>query len=80
MLATGGSAVATINLFKKKGIFEKDIIFISLLSAPEGIKAVQKFPNIKIITASIDNFLNDNAYIVPGLGDAGDRFFNSIIY
>lgn len=81
MLATGGSAVATINLFKKKGIFEKDIIFISLLSAPEGIKAVQKeFPNIKIITASIDKFLNDNAYIVPGLGDAGDRFFNSIIY
>lgn len=80
MLATGGSAIATINLFKNKGVQEEDIIFISLLSAPEGINAIQKdFPKVKIITGSIDNHLNDKAYIVPGLGDAGDRLFNSLI-
>ena len=80
MLATGGSAVTCIDLFIQKGINQEDIIFISLLSAPEGIKTVQeKYPNIKIITGSIDKHLNDKAYIVPGLGDAGDRYFNSII-
>ncbi len=80
MLATGGSALGTINLFINKKIKEEDIVFISLLSAPEGIKNVQeKFPNIKIITANVDKCLNDKAYIVPGLGDAGDRFFNSLI-
>ena len=80
MLATGGSAVACIDLFIQKGINQNDIIFISLLSAPEGINAVQKkYPNIKIITGSIDNHLNNKAYIVPGLGDAGDRYFNSLI-
>ena len=80
MLATGGSAIETIKLFKEKDIKEEDIIFISLLSAPEGIQNVQNlFPNIKIITGSIDNHLNDKAYIVPGLGDAGDRYFNSLI-
>ena len=80
MLATGGSSVACINLFIQKGIDQNDIIFISLLSAPEGIKTVQeKYPDIKIITGSIDNHLNDKAYIVPGLGDAGDRYFNSLI-
>lgn len=80
MLATGGSAVAAIRLFKDKGIQEKDIVFISLLSAPEGIKTLHtQFKNIKIITASIDKSLNEKAYIVPGLGDAGDRFFNSVI-
>lgn len=80
MLATGGSALGTINLFINKKIKEEDIVFISLLSAPEGIKNVQeKFPNIKIITANVDKCLNEKAYIVPGLGDAGDRFFNSLI-
>lgn len=80
MLATGGSAVATIQLFKDKGVKEEDMIFISLLSAPEGINAVHtRFKNVKIITGCIDKCLNDKAYIVPGLGDAGDRFFNSVI-
>ena len=80
MLATGGSAIVSIKLFKEKDIKEEDIIFISLLSAPEGIQNVQNlFPNIKIITGRIDNQLNDKAYIVPGLGDAGDRYFNSLI-
>lgn len=80
MLATGGSALSVIDLFVKKGIDVKDIVFISLLSAPEGIKVLQKeYPDLKIITASIDDKLNENAYILPGLGDAGDRYFNSIM-
>lgn len=80
MLATGGSATACIDLFIQKGISQNDIIFISLLSAPEGINVVQeKYPDVKIVTGCIDNHLNDKAYIVPGLGDAGDRYFNSII-
>ena len=80
MLATGGSALASVELFLKKGVKIEDIMFISLLSAPEGIKTVQrKYPELKIITGAIDKYLNDKAYIVPGLGDAGDRYFNSII-
>ncbi len=80
MLATGGSALAVIDLFLNKGIKIEDMVFISLLSAPEGINTIQKhYPKIKIITGSIDNRLNDKAYIIPGLGDAGDRYFNSII-
>lgn len=76
MLATGGSAVAAIELFAKLGV--KDVHLVSFLAAPEGIKHVQKtFPNIKITTAAVDDHLNEHGYIVPGLGDAGDRIFGT---
>jgi len=76
MLATGGSALATIDVIKAWGV--KNIKFVGLIGAPEGIKAVHdKHPEIDILLASLDSHLNENAYIVPGLGDAGDRLFNS---
>jgi uracil phosphoribosyltransferase len=76
MLATGGSAVAAIGLFDKMGV--KKIQLVSFVAAPEGIKMVHsKFPTVKITTAAIDQGLNEHAYIVPGLGDAGDRTFGT---
>ncbi len=76
MLATGGSASFAIDLLKKAGT--KNIKFVCLLSAPEGIKHLkEKHPDIEIFTACIDEKLNDAGYIVPGLGDAGDRFFGT---
>ena len=76
MLATGGTAVATIEYIKK---FTKSTIkFMCLIAAPEGIKLIRKnFPDTVIYTATIDEGLNDHAYIVPGLGDAGDRLFGT---
>ncbi|MBP3192340.1 uracil phosphoribosyltransferase [Natronogracilivirga saccharolytica] len=77
MLATGGSATDSITFLKRKGA--KNIRFMCLISAPEGIKRVQdEHPDISIITAAIDERLNDDAFIVPGLGDAGDRIFGTI--
>ena len=79
MLATGGSAVATIKLFHDLKIPHQNIRFLSLISAPEGINKLQEeYRDVKIITACIDSHLNENGYIVPGLGDAGDRIFNTI--
>lgn len=79
MLATGGSAVAAINLFTDLNIPEENIRFICLISVPEGInKLHSKFPKVKIITACIDEKLNEFGYILPGLGDAGDRTFNTL--
>ena len=76
MLATGGSALDAIELLKEKGV--KKIKFLSIISAPEGIKAVEeKYPDVQIYTASIDEKLNEKAYIIPGLGDAGDRIFGT---
>lgn len=78
MLATGGSAIATIKLLKERGVEGNKIIFITLVSAPEGIEAVlNAFPNIRIITAEVDQGLNERAYIVPGLGDFGDIYFGT---
>ncbi|MDQ0202938.1 uracil phosphoribosyltransferase [Pectinatus haikarae] len=77
MLATGGSAAAALSLLKEKGA--KHIIYLCLVSAPEGIRAINEMhPDIKIYTASIDEKLNENGYIVPGLGDAGDRLFGTL--
>lgn len=77
MLATGGSAVATVNIIKRWGI--KRIKFVGLLAAPEGIKALQDaHPDVDIHVAVIDSHLNDIGYIVPGLGDAGDRQFGTM--
>ena len=77
MLATGGSAVDALTMLKNKGC--KDIRFMCLVAAPEGVKAVQEaHPDIDIYTAALDEKLNEHAYIVPGLGDAGDRIFGTI--
>ncbi len=76
MLATGNSSIAAIDLLKKAGA--KDIRFLCLLAAPEGIAAMKEaHPDVPIVTASVDSHLNDHGYIVPGLGDAGDRMFGT---
>ena len=76
MLATGGSAVAAVDFVKKQGA--KDICFMCLIAAPEGIDALSKaHPDVDIYIAAKDEKLNENAYIVPGLGDAGDRIFGT---
>ncbi len=76
MLATGGSAVAAIDFIKQRG--GKDIVFMCLIAAPEGIDVLQKVhPDVDIYIAAKDERLNENAYIVPGLGDAGDRLYGT---
>lgn len=76
MLATGGSACAGIQFLKERGA--KSIKLMCLIAAPEGIDAVcSAHPDVDIYTASVDEYLNDHAYIVPGLGDAGDRLFGT---
>jgi len=76
MLATGGSAIDAITLIKRRGCSK--IRLVNLVAAPEGVAAVQKaHPDVDIYIAAIDECLNDHAYIVPGLGDAGDRIFGT---
>ncbi len=76
MLATGGSATATADILKRWGV--KKIKFVGLIASPQGIKAMQDaHPDIDIYLAAIDDHLNERAYIVPGLGDAGDRQFGT---
>ena len=76
MLATGGSMVATIDLLKKKGC--KNIKALVLVAAPEGVKVVNEaHPDVTIYTAALDSHLNENGYISPGLGDAGDKIFGT---
>jgi len=76
MLATGGSAVAAIDLLIEQGA--KHIRLVNLVAAPEGIRAVQKkYPRVPIFTAAVDKKLNERGFIVPGLGDAGDRLFGT---
>ena len=76
MLATGNSSVAAIDLLKKSGA--KNIRFMCLLAAPEGVKRMQEaHPDVPIVTAALDGHLNEKGYIVPGLGDAGDRMFGT---
>ena len=76
MLATGGSSAAAITFLKERGI--KNIKFVCLISAPEGIERLQKeHPDVSIFCAAKDERLNDHAYIIPGLGDAGDRLFGT---
>ena len=76
MLATGGSAVAAIGFLKKYGC--RNIIMMNIIGAPEGVKAVQEaHPDVDIYLAALDERLNEHAYIVPGLGDAGDRIFGT---
>ncbi len=76
MLATGNSAIAAVDRLKERNV--KDLRFVCLLAAPEGIaKMRDAHPDVRIWTASIDSHLNDHGYIVPGLGDAGDRMFGT---
>jgi uracil phosphoribosyltransferase len=76
MLATGGSAVDAINYIKEKGA--KSLRFVCLVSAPEGVSFLNKFhPDVPIFTAVLDERLNDHGYILPGLGDAGDRLYGT---
>src|SRR5690554_3777584 len=76
MLATGGSAAATIELLKEAGA--TDIRFVGLVGCPEGVKLLQEeHPDVDIYLAAMDSHLNENGYIVPGLGDAGDRLFGT---
>ncbi len=76
MLATGGSAIGAIELLKGHGI--KNIKLVCLIAAPEGVKAVQEaHPDVDMFIAALDEKLNDHGYIVPGLGDAGDRLFGT---
>lgn len=76
MLATGGSAVDAINLIKERG--GKHIKFMSIIAAPEGLKALtEAHPDVEVYCGNLDERLNENAYIVPGLGDAGDRIYGT---
>ena len=76
MLATGGSAIEAVNSLKKRGA--KNIRFMCLIAAPEGVKAMtEAHPDVDIYIAALDEKLNEKGYIVPGLGDAGDRLFGT---
>jgi uracil phosphoribosyltransferase len=78
MVATGNSAVHAIDVLKKRGVPDEHIIFLALVAAPEGVQVVQDaHPHVKLYVASLDSHLNEHAYIVPGLGDAGDRIFGT---
>ena len=76
MLATGGSAIAAIDFIKKRG--GKDIVFMCLIAAPEGLQALMEaHRDVDVYVAALDDHLNENKYIIPGLGDAGDRLFGT---
>jgi len=76
MLATGGSAIEAVKLLRKHGA--KQIVFVCLIAAPEGVKAfAEAYPDIPLYIAALDRCLNDDSYICPGLGDAGDRIFGT---
>ena len=77
MFATGGTAIEAVKFLKQKGV--KSIKFISIIAAPEGLKKFsEKFPDVNVYVSAIDEGLNEKGYIVPGLGDAGDRVFNTL--
>jgi uracil phosphoribosyltransferase len=78
MVATGNSAVHAVDVLKKRGVSDAQIIFLALVAAPEGVKVfADAHPNVKMFVASLDSHLNDHDYIIPGLGDAGDRIFGT---
>ncbi|MEO3868329.1 uracil phosphoribosyltransferase [Nonomuraea sp. B12E4] len=80
MLATGGSANAAIDVLLKAGVREENIILIDFIAAPEGLRAVSEaHPRIKVVVSSIEERLNENAFMVPGIGDFGDRYFGTTV-
>jgi uracil phosphoribosyltransferase len=78
MLATGNSAVHAVDILNRHGVTDENIRFMALVAAPEGVRVFHKaHPDVKVFAASLDSHLDSNAYIVPGLGDAGDRMFGT---
>ena len=78
MLATGNSAVHAADVLNRHGVADQNIRFMALVSAPEGVQQFHRsHPDIPVYTAALDSHLNEDAYIVPGLGDAGDRLFGT---
>ncbi|MET7289572.1 uracil phosphoribosyltransferase [Streptomyces sp. NPDC005573] len=78
MLATGGTALAAIDVLLERGVAEENIVFINFITVPEGIAAVcERHPRVRIVTSSIEQRLNENAYMLPGIGDFGDRYFGT---
>lgn len=78
MLATGGTLVSAIELLTSRGVLEENIIFCGIVGAPEGLNHLQNhFPKVKTVIAAMDDHLNDDKFIVPGLGDFGDRYFGT---
>jgi uracil phosphoribosyltransferase len=78
MLATGGTALAAIQVLLDGGVAEERIVFVNLITVPEGITAVcRRYPRVRIVTSAIDEHLNEDAYMIPGIGDFGDRFFGT---
>jgi len=76
MLATGGSALMAVEVLIKRGVPEDHILFLNLIASPEGaVNFAQRFPKVRVVTAFVDRGLNEKNYIVPGLGDFGDRFY-----
>lgn len=81
MLATGGSAVMAIDVLKEAGVKEESILFLNVISCPEGLKKLaEKTPGVRILTAQLDECLNERKFIVPGLGDYGDRYYGTFGY
>ena len=79
MLATGGSAIAAVDIVKKLGVPPENLTFVCLIAAPEGVQNLSEVhPRVRIVTGAVDSHLNEKAYIVPGLGDAGDRTFGTV--
>ena len=78
MLATGGSAVAAVRVLVEKGARPEDIVFVNLVCCREGLQALHDaFPALRVVTSAVDPILDDHKYIVPGLGDFGDRYFGT---
>ncbi|WP_233520544.1 uracil phosphoribosyltransferase [Flocculibacter collagenilyticus] len=78
MLATGGSAIEALNVLLEHGVKEENIIFINLLASPDGIKRItEAYPKLRIVTSSIEKRMNEHAFMVPGIGDFGDRYFGT---
>jgi uracil phosphoribosyltransferase len=78
MLATGGSALTAIDVLKKAGVKEENILFLNVVSVPEGLKILaEKAPGVTIVTAALDSHLNPQKFIIPGLGDFGDRYYGT---
>lgn len=76
MFATGGSAIMAVQVLKARGVPEDHILFLNIIASPEGVsKFATKFPRLKVVTAFIDQGLDEKNYIIPGLGDFGDRFY-----
>ncbi|KAK4193081.1 putative uracil phosphoribosyltransferase [Podospora australis] len=76
MLATGGSAIMAVDVLKSRGVPEERILFLNVLACPEGIKNfASKFPSLRVVTAFVDQGLDEKNYIIPGLGDFGDRYY-----